>query len=63
VPHPDDAALTSILTDIERLTERVVLIADAHRGDPDDPLTPHLDELERSLTSASRRLDRLLRSL
>lgn len=61
--HPDAAALLSVQTELERLTERVVAIADAHRGDTDDPLTPQLDEIERALVSATRRLERLLRSL
>ena len=61
--HPDAAALSSVQTDLERLTDRVVSIADAHRDDPDDPLTGPLDELERSLVSATRRLERLLRGL
>ncbi len=61
--HPDAAALASVQTDLERLIERVVAIADRHRDDPDDPVTPPLDELERTLVSSSRRLERLVRSL
>lgn len=61
--HPDAAALTSVRTDLERLTARLVAIADAHRDDADDPLTAPLDDLERTLNSARRRLDRLLRAL
>lgn len=61
--HPDAAALSSIQTDLEQLTARLVAIADAHRDDPDDPVTAPLDELERALTSAVRRLERLVRGL
>lgn len=61
--HPDAPALTAVRTELERLTARLVAIADAHRDDPDDPLTPQLDELERTLVSATRRLDRILRGL
>ena len=61
--HPDAAALASVRTDLERLIERVVAIADHHRDDPDDPVTGPLDELERSLVSATRRLERLVRTL
>ena len=61
--HPDAAALTSVHSDLERMTERIVAIADRHRNDPDDPLTGPLDELERTLVSTARRLERLLRSL
>jgi hypothetical protein len=63
VPHPEAAALTSVQTDLERITERIVAIADRHRDDPDDPLTGPLDELERTLVSSARRLERLLRGL
>jgi hypothetical protein len=61
--HPHGAALVSVQSDLERLTERLVAIADAHRDDPDDPLTLPLDDLERSLVSATRRLERLIRTL
>jgi hypothetical protein len=61
--HPDAAALTSVQTDLERITERLVALADRHRDDPDDPLTGPLDELERTLVSSTRRLERLIRSL
>ena len=61
--HPDGAALASVQTDLERLIDRIVAIADRHRDDPDDPLTGPLDELERTIVSSSRRLERLIRSL
>jgi hypothetical protein len=63
VAHPDAAALSSVQTDLERLIERIVGIADVHRDDADDPLTPQLDEVERTLVSASRRLERTSRAL
>ena len=61
--HPDAAALESIVSGITLLTDRVVAIADRHRDDPDDALSGQLDELERSLVSATRRLQRILRDL
>ena len=61
--HPDAAALESIASGLELLLERLVGIADGHREDPDDDLTGPLDELERTLKGASRRLDRLIRGL
>lgn len=61
--HPDAAALTSVQTDLAHLTARIVAIADAHRDDPDHPLTAQLDELERALLAATRRLERTIRSL
>ena len=61
--HPDAGALSSVHTDLEQLTARIAAIADAHRDDPDDPLSGPLDELERALESAARRLERTIRSL
>ena len=61
--HPDAAALESIAAGLEQITERVVAIADRRRDDPDDTLTPMLDDLERTFNGASRRLERLLRGL
>lgn len=61
--HPDAAALESIVTGLELLTDQLVAIADRHRADPDDALTAPLDELERALNGATRRLQRVLRDL
>jgi hypothetical protein len=61
--HPDAAALESVGASLELLIGQVVAIADRHRDDPDDALTPQLDELERALVGASRRLQRTVRSL
>jgi hypothetical protein len=63
VAHPDAGALSSVHTDLEQLTSRIGAIADAHRDDPDDPLSAPLDELQRALESAARRLERTIRSL
>jgi hypothetical protein len=61
--HPDAPALESIRSSIELVTTQVVAIADRHRDDPDDTLTPQLDELERALVGATRRLQRTLSAL
>jgi hypothetical protein len=61
--HSEAAALESIGAALELLTAQVVAIADRHRDDPDDALTPQLDELERALVGATRRLQRTVRSL
>jgi hypothetical protein len=61
--HPDAPALESIGTALGLLVEQVVAIADRHRDDPDDTLVRNLDDLERSMVSAGRRLDRLVRTL
>ena len=61
--HPDAAALESIASGLDLLTERLVAIADRRRDDPDDVLVAALDDLERTFNGASRRLERLLRGL
>jgi hypothetical protein len=61
--HPDEATLSAILTDLEQVARRIGAIVDAHRANPDDPLTAPLEELERSVESAARRLERTLRTL
>ena len=61
--HPDAPALESIASALELLTSQVLAIADRHRDDPDDALTAQLDELERALVGATRRLQRTVRSL
>ena len=63
MPHPDAAALSSVQSDLEQLITRIVAIGDVHRPDPDDVLVVQLDELERSLRAATRRLERTIRSL
>ena len=61
--HPDAPALESIGTSLALLVDQVVAIADRHREDADDTLVRNLDDLERAMVSANRRLDRLVRSL
>ncbi len=60
---PDAAALEAVHATLDQLMERVVAIADARRVDPDEPLVADLDELERALRTARRRLDRILRRI
>ncbi len=59
----DRAQLASDATSLAELTERIVAIADRHRNDPTSVVMPDLDEIERALRSAGRKLDRLLRRL
>lgn len=61
--HPDAPALESISASLGLLVEQVVAIADRHRDDADDTLVRNLDDLERSMVAAGRRLDRLVRTL
>lgn len=54
------AQLSSVATTLSTLIDQVVAIADARRDDPDDDLSMELDEIERALLSASRKLGRLV---
>jgi hypothetical protein len=54
------AQLSSAATSLDELIDRLVSIADAHRDRPSDDLSAELDEIERSLRSAARKLDRLV---
>jgi hypothetical protein len=55
----DAAELSSIQGSLEELSQRVAAIAERRDNDPDDPISPGLFEVERSLRNAVRRLDRL----
>lgn len=58
----DLAALTSLATALDELTERLTSIASAHVTGTDEHLASDLFEVERSLRGASRRLERALRA-
>lgn len=58
--HPDAPALEAVAATLDHTLERVVGLADRHRAGHDDPWTADLDELERALRSARRRLERML---
>ena len=55
--------LTSALTTLDELTQRLVEVADAHRDTEREDVAIDLDEVERSLRAANRRLQRLIRRL
>jgi len=55
----DGAELSSIQGTLEELARRVEAIADRRDSDPDDPISAGLYEVDRSLRTAVRRLDRL----
>lgn len=55
----DAAELSSIQGSLEELARRVEAIADRRDSDPDDPISPGLYEVDRSLRNAVRQLDRL----
>ena len=55
--------LASATTTLDELTRRLVEVADAYRGTSREDVALDLDEVERSLRSATRRLNRLVRRL
>ena len=58
--HPDAPVLEAVASTVDQVLERVVGLADRHRDERDDPWTSDLDELERSLRTTRRRLERML---
>lgn len=59
--HPDHAALEAIGAGLDQLLDRIDDIAERHRRAPEDPWAAGLDDLERALRTARRRLDHVLR--
>ena len=54
----DQAELSSLRSQLEELTSRVVTVADRYRDTTDSALTAELDAAERSLLTARRAIDR-----
>jgi hypothetical protein len=59
----DHAELSSLQSQLEELTARVVAVADAYRDTPDSALTAELDAAERNLLTARRSIHRALQEL
>ncbi len=59
----DAAELSSIHTSLDELTKLVTVIAERRDIDPEDTVSTALFEVERSLRTASRQLERLMREL
>jgi hypothetical protein len=60
----DRAELSALSTSLDELTARITAAADRHRGSPArEDLAGALYEVERSLLTAGRKLDRVVRSL
>ena len=57
------AELSALSTALDELTARVVNLADARGSDDEDPIRSDLQEVERHLTQAGRRVAKSLRSL
>jgi hypothetical protein len=64
MPRGSDAAeLSSLHSQLEELTARVVAVADRYRDTPDSALTAELDAAERNLLTARRAVRRALQEL
>ncbi|HEY7073117.1 MAG TPA: hypothetical protein VH479_23530 [Acidimicrobiales bacterium] len=59
----DRAELSALATSLDELTTRITALADRYRGTPRADVADSLYEVERSLLTASRKLDRVERSL
>jgi hypothetical protein len=59
----DRAELSALATSLDELTARITALADRHRRTPQADVADSLYEVERSLLAASRKLDRVVRSL
>ncbi len=54
----DFAELSSLKSQLEELTARVVAVGDRYRDTDDSPIAAELDQAERALIGAGRSLDR-----
>jgi hypothetical protein len=59
----DAAELSSLHSQLEELTARVVAVADRYRDTPDSAFTAELDAAERNLITAGRAVQRALAEL
>jgi len=59
----DRAELSALATSLEDLTTRITAMADRFRGTPRGDVADNLYEVERSLLTAARKLDRVERSM
>jgi hypothetical protein len=59
----DSAGLSALATSLDELTSRLTTVADGLRGTPRTDIADELYEVERSLLTASRKLERVLRRM
>jgi hypothetical protein len=59
----DHAELSSLHSQLEEVTTRVVAVADRYRDTPDSALTAELDAAERNLLTARRAVQRAIKEL
>ncbi len=57
------AELSTLQSQIEELTDRIVAVADRYRETPDSAITAELDGAERNLLTARRAIERAQRNL
>ncbi len=57
------AELSTLHSQLEELTTRVVAVADRYRESPDSAITAELDSAERNLLTARRSVERALKIL
>jgi hypothetical protein len=57
------AELSTLRSQLEELTARVVAVADRYRDTPDSAITSELDAAERGLLTANRAIERAQRNL
>jgi hypothetical protein len=59
----DRAQLSALATTLDDLTRRIAEIAGRHRTSPREDIAQGLDEVERSLVTAGRRLEKVMRAM
>ena len=59
----DRSELSALASSLDDLATRVTAVADRYKGTPRTDLADGLYEVERSLTTASRQLARVVRSM
>jgi hypothetical protein len=59
----DRAELSALASSLEDLTSRITAVGDRYRGTTRPDVTDGLYEVERSLLTASRQLERVMRSM
>lgn len=60
---PDRAELSSLFSSLDHLTRRVTALAEGAAAEKDERVSSELFAVERSLVTAARRLEKLVRSL
>lgn len=59
----DRAELSALSTTLDDLTTRLTAVGDRYRGTPRPDVADAIYEVERSLRTASRQLERVMRSM